>query len=127
MIFQNMEWLTWPPPLLRTGPRMSAGTASRLLQQVFRAFASQFRMFLNCTVQLGYISRMVLVMVQMHGLLVNVRLQRVVRVWQRRDLMCRYSSLCHFNHLSFISTALHILWMTLALRAMLHCCRARKP
>src|SRR6476620_12809339 len=61
-------------------------------------------MFLNCTVQLGYISRMVLVMVQMHGLLVNVRLQRVVRGWQRRDLMCRYSSLCHFNHLSFMNT-----------------------
>jgi hypothetical protein len=47
---------------------------------------------------------MVLVMVQVHGLLVNVRLQRVIRVWQRRDLMCRYSSLCHFNHLSFMNT-----------------------
>jgi len=51
-------------------------------------------------------------------LLVNVRFQRVVRVWQRRDLVCRYSSLCHFNHLSFISTGL-IIWMTLRL---LRCC-----
>jgi hypothetical protein len=61
-------------------------------------------MFLNCTVQLGNVSRMVLVMVQVHGLLVDVRFQRVIRVWQRRDLMCRYSSLCHFNHLSSMNT-----------------------
>jgi hypothetical protein len=51
---------------------------------------------------------MVLVMVQMHGLLVNVRLKRVIRVWQRWYFMCRYSSLCHFNHLSFISTGLNL-------------------
>src|SRR5882672_2689748 len=61
---------------------------------------------------------MVLVMVQMHGLLVNVRLQRVVRVWQRRDLMCRYCSLCHFNHLSFINTQDSKTWMTVTASAM---------
>ena len=26
-IFQKREWLAWPPPLLRTAPRISAGTA----------------------------------------------------------------------------------------------------
>jgi len=25
MMFQNMVWFTWPPPLLRTAPRMSSG------------------------------------------------------------------------------------------------------
>ena len=29
MMFQNMVWLEWPPPLLRTAPRMSSGTAFR--------------------------------------------------------------------------------------------------
>ena len=76
----------------------------QIADQLFRALASQFRVFLNCTVQLGNVSRMVLVMVQVHGLIVNVRLQRVVLIGQRRDLMCRYS--CHFNHLSFINTGL---------------------
>ena len=61
-------------------------------------------MFLDRRVQLGDVRRMVLVVVDLHRLLVDVRLQRVVRVWQRRDLMCRYSSLCHFNHLSFMNT-----------------------
>jgi hypothetical protein len=74
-------------------------------------------MFFDRTVQLGNVSRMVLVMVQVHGLLVDVRFQRVIRVWQRRDLMCRYSSLCHFNHLSFMNTGFNyfvqLFWMTL--------------
>ena len=30
MIVQNIEWLAWPPPLLRTAVRMSSGTFSRL-------------------------------------------------------------------------------------------------
>ena len=27
---QNSVWLRWPPPLLRTGPRLSSGTSERL-------------------------------------------------------------------------------------------------
>src|SRR5690606_41283520 len=27
---QNSEWLAWPPALLRSGPRLSSGSASRL-------------------------------------------------------------------------------------------------
>jgi hypothetical protein len=30
MIFQNMEWLMWPPPLLRTAVRMFSGTMAQL-------------------------------------------------------------------------------------------------
>src|SRR6185295_7866680 len=29
MSFQNIEWLTWPPALLRTAPRMFSGTEAR--------------------------------------------------------------------------------------------------
>src|SRR6266853_4519185 len=30
MIFQNMEWFQWPPPLFRTAVRIFSGTRSRL-------------------------------------------------------------------------------------------------
>src|SRR6202022_445804 len=30
MIFQNMEWFKWPPPLFRTAVRIASGTRSRL-------------------------------------------------------------------------------------------------
>ena len=30
MTVQNSEWLAWPPALLRSGPRLSSGSASRL-------------------------------------------------------------------------------------------------
>src|SRR5579863_5133813 len=33
MMFQNMVWLEWPPPLLRTTLRMSSGTALRSLMR----------------------------------------------------------------------------------------------
>jgi hypothetical protein len=38
----------------------------------------------------------VLVMVQVHGLLVDMRFQRIVSVRQRGDFVC------HFDHLSFV-------------------------
>src|ERR1035438_6872527 len=31
MIFQNMEWLMWPPPLFRTAVRMFSGTMALLI------------------------------------------------------------------------------------------------
>src|SRR5262249_46665635 len=31
MIVQNIEWLMWPPPLLRTAVRIASGTAAQLL------------------------------------------------------------------------------------------------
>jgi hypothetical protein len=30
MIFQNIEWLMWPPPLLRTAVRIFSGTMAQL-------------------------------------------------------------------------------------------------
>ena len=31
MMVQNIEWLMWPPPLLRTAVRMFSGTMAQLL------------------------------------------------------------------------------------------------
>ena len=38
MICQNMVWLTWPPPLLRTTVRTSSGTALRSLRSSSAVF-----------------------------------------------------------------------------------------
>jgi len=35
MIFQNMEWLMWPPPLLRTAVRMFFGNDGAVRGQQF--------------------------------------------------------------------------------------------
>ena len=78
MIFQNMEWLMWPPPLLRTAVRMFSGTMAQLL-------ASSSSMVLPARsggrfqrlVQVGDVGVVVLAVVDFHGHLVDVRLQRV--------------------------------------------------
>ena len=38
---QNREWFACPPPLLRTAPRMSSGTAFRSLMSASTLFASR--------------------------------------------------------------------------------------
>src|SRR5271169_2627775 len=44
MIFQNIEWFQWPPPLLRTAVRMLSGTESRPA----RSFSSDMACRLAC-------------------------------------------------------------------------------
>jgi len=68
----------------------------QISDQVFRALAAQLRMFLQLPpVQLGDVSSMVLVMVQVHGCSSMWGSARYT-IRQRRDFMGRYGSLCHF-------------------------------
>ena len=82
---QNSEWLAWPPPLFCTAVRMSAGTLEILrisfsMSQLSKLGAG------NGGVEIGDVGGVVLVMVDSHGLGIDMRLQSVVGVRQRRDL-----------------------------------------
>ena len=73
MIVQNMEWLMWPPPLLRTAVRMFSGTMAQLLASsssidLFGQIGRRFQRL----VQIGHVGVVVLAMVDLHGHLVDV-------------------------------------------------------
>ena len=80
MICQNMEWLTWPPPLLRTAVRMPSGTAFRSLDQVFERLAFEVGALLERLVEVVHIRGMVLVVMDFHRLRVDVGFEGVVRI-----------------------------------------------
>jgi hypothetical protein len=67
MICQNMVWLTWPPPLLRTTPRMSSGMALRSLDEVFGGLCGELGVLVDGGVEVGDVGLVVLVVVQLHG------------------------------------------------------------
>ena len=77
MICQNIEWLAWPPPLLRTAVRMSSGTVLMLLQQILDALRLQLGMLLERGVQVGHVGLVMLAVMNLHRLLVDVRFERV--------------------------------------------------
>ena len=78
MIFQNIEWLMWPPPLLRTAVRMFSGTMAQLFgQQFLDGLAGQVGRRFQRLVQIGHVRLVVLAMVNLHGHFVDVRLQRI--------------------------------------------------
>ena len=87
MICQNIVWFTWPPPLLRTAVRMSSGTRVDAADQILGALLLQLGMLLQRGVQVVHVRRMMLVVVNLHRLLVDVRLERGVVVGQRRNCM----------------------------------------
>ena len=76
MICQNMVWLTWPPPLLRTTVRTSSGTAGQILQQIFGGFLEpKLGVLLDRAVQVGHVRLVVLVVMQLHRRFVDVAAQ----------------------------------------------------
>jgi hypothetical protein len=81
---QNSEWLAWPPPLLRTAVRMFFGNDGEVVGQQFAdGLAGQFGRRFERLVQVRHVSVMVLAVVNLHGLLVDVWLERFGRVRQR--------------------------------------------
>src|SRR5277367_3370423 len=61
------------------------GNSAQVAQQIFRGVFAQFRMLFNCAVQVVNVSGVMLVMVQLHGFGVDVRLKRSIVVgkwWQ---------------------------------------------
>ena len=75
MICQNSEWLAWPPPLFRTAVRIASGSASRFVDQLLDRLALVVGVVLQRGVQVGDVGRVVLVVVDLHRLGVDVRLQ----------------------------------------------------
>ena len=47
MICQNMVWLAWPPPLLRTAVRIVSGTLAELAEQVLHLHLRERRVVLH--------------------------------------------------------------------------------
>ena len=93
MISQNIVWLAWPPPLLRTAVRMSSGTVLIALIRSSMLLLLQLGMLLERGVQVVDVRRVMLVVMDLHRLLVDVRLERVVVVRQRWNCMRHSSSL----------------------------------
>ncbi len=81
MICQNMEWLAWPPPLLRTAVRIFSGTRFNLGQQLFDGELLQICMSFERLVQICDIGAVVFIVMNFHCLLVNVRLKSVCWIW----------------------------------------------
>ena len=82
MIFQNMVWLTWPPPLLRTAARMSSGMALRSRMSSSADLLAQFGMLFDGGIQIFHVSAVMHVVVQGHRLLIDHRFECVVGIRQ---------------------------------------------
>ena len=74
MIVQNIEWLAWPPPLLRTAARMSSGTFSMLRHRSSMLCSGKTFAF-ERRVQIRHVSVVMLVVMDLHRLGVDVRFQ----------------------------------------------------
>ena len=85
MICQKSEWLACPPPLFRTAVRIAFGQRVQVGDQLLDRLALMIRMILERVVQVVDISRMVLVVMDLHRLGVDVRLEGAVVVGQRRQ------------------------------------------
>ena len=82
IISQNIVWLTWPPPLFRTGVRIASGSASMLAMSSSTDFFCRSGCGSSAAFRLVTYARVVLVVMDPHRLLVDVRLQGGVVVWQ---------------------------------------------
>ena len=85
MICQKSEWLAWPPPLFRTAVRIPSGNTFRSAIKCLDRLALMIGMVLERGVQIVDIRRMMLAVVDFHGLGIDVRLQGTKVVWQRRQ------------------------------------------
>jgi len=80
---QNMVWLTWPPPLLRTTPRTSSGMLARSETSSSGVFL-RVRVLFDRAVEVGDVGLVVLVVVKLHGRFVDGGLESGVIVGKGR-------------------------------------------
>ena len=73
-----------PAAIVANGSADIFGNAVDVAQQVLDTLFAEFRMLLDGGVQIIHIGGMMLIMVQRHGLRVDVRLQRGIVVRKRR-------------------------------------------
>ncbi len=84
MIFQNMEWFMWPPPLLRTAAANRFRHFIDLRQQFFDGKFLQVGVAFERFIKVGDVGAVVFVVMDFHGFRVNVGFQSVERIRQRR-------------------------------------------
>ena len=82
MSSQNIVWLTWPPPLFRTAVRISSGTLLMPRTRSSTLLLLKVGRLLERRVQVVHIRRVMLVVMDPHRLLVDVRLEGVIGVWE---------------------------------------------
>ena len=79
-----MEWLAWPPPLLRTAPRTSAGHRVEIADEVLDRLAFEVRLAGDGLVDVGHVSAVMFIVMNFHRLRVDVRFERVFGIWKWR-------------------------------------------
>ena len=99
IISQNSVWLAWPPPLFRTGVRIASGSVSMLASSSSMRLLLEVGVRLERRVQVVDVGAVVLVVMDPHRLLVDVRLQGVVVVGQggkgeRHDRLLNWKLQC---------------------------------
>ena len=85
MISQNMVWLAWPPRLLRTANLMLVVQRIQIAEDVLHLAGAELRIGLGEVVEVGDERLVVPVVVDFHGPGVDMRLQRVEGVGERRQ------------------------------------------
>ena len=97
MMVQNMVWLEWPPPLLRTTLRMSSGTGVQVADEVVNGFRGQVGVVGQRGIHVVDVGLVVLVVVQLHGLRVDERLEGGVVVRKRCKFVCHRGNLLSWD------------------------------
>ena len=90
---QNMVWLEWPPPLLRTTVANVFGDRVQVADEVIHRFGGQFRVLGQRGIDVGDVGLVMLVVVQLHGLRIDERLERRVVVRKRCKFVCHRGNL----------------------------------
>jgi len=91
---QKAVWLAWPPPLLRTVVRISSGTLARSRSRSSTDFAASSGGGQG-GIQVVDVGLVVLVVVDLHRLCVDERLQSGVVVGKRCEFVCHRGNLLH--------------------------------
>ena len=73
---QNMEWLEWPPPLLRTVAADVFRDGVEIADEVVDRFGGERGVIGQGGVHVGDVGLVMLVVVEMHGFSVDERLER---------------------------------------------------
>jgi len=73
---QKKVWLECPPPLLRTAVRIGSGTAPRSAMSALTALGREVGVVLKCVVEVVHVSRVVLVVMDLHRARVDVGFER---------------------------------------------------
>ena len=86
-IVQKNEWLLWPPPLLRTPPRIASGTLQRSAIRALTSSAASAGWSFSSVVRVVDVGLVVLGVMDLHRPRIDVRLEGVVGVGKFRKFV----------------------------------------